>query len=77
MGIILRYPLTPVPLSISHVGITMQKTPRSKLLQELEKNHQIHLEIADVTIIDCFLDKFPTKEGRKFTWFLTKLSRPL
>ena len=34
---ILRYPLTPVPLSISHVGGTMQKTPKSKLLQELEK----------------------------------------
>ena len=31
---ILRYPLTPVPLSISHVNGTMQKTPKSKLLQE-------------------------------------------
>ena len=34
---ILRYPLTPVPLSINHMGGTMQKTPKSKLLQELEK----------------------------------------
>ena len=34
---ILRYPLIPVPLSISQVNGTMQKTPKSKLLQELEK----------------------------------------
>ena len=37
MGQILRYLLTPVPLSISHVGVTIQKTPKSKLLQEIQR----------------------------------------
>ena len=45
---ILRYPLTPAPLPISQ-----QKTPKSKLLQELEKrvasNPPTHV---DMTIID-------------------------
>ena len=50
---ILRYPLTPVPLSISHVGGTMQNTPTSKLLQELEKRVATNLPTnADVTILD-------------------------
>ena len=50
---ILRYLLTPVPLSISHVSGTMQKTPKSKLLQELEKRVASNPPSnVDVTIID-------------------------
>ena len=50
---ILRYPLTPVPFSISHVNGTMQKTPKSKLLQELEKRVASNPPTnVDVTIID-------------------------
>ena len=50
---ILRYPLTPAPLPISHVGGTMQNTPMSKLLQELEKRVATNLPTnVDVTILD-------------------------
>ena len=50
---ILRYPLTPVPLSMSHVDGTMQKTPKSKLIQELEKRVASNPHInVDMTIID-------------------------
>ena len=34
---ILKYPLTPVPLSLSHADGTLQKTVKVKLLNELEK----------------------------------------
>ena len=50
---ILRYPLTLVPLSISHVGGTMQKTLKSKMLQELEKRVASNPPTnVDVTIIE-------------------------
>ena len=50
---ILRYRLTSVPLSISHVSGTMQKTPKSKLLQELEKRVASNPPTnVNVTIID-------------------------
>ena len=51
---VLKYPLTPVPLSISHVDGTMQKTPKSKLLQELEKRVESSTPTKiDVTVIDA------------------------
>ena len=50
---ILRYPLTPLPLQIHHLAGTMQKTPKSKLLQELEKRVASNPPTnVDVTIID-------------------------
>ena len=50
---ILRYTLTTVPLSTSHVNGTMQKTPKSKLIQELEKRVASNPPTnVDVTIID-------------------------
>ena len=50
---ILRYRLTSVPLSISHVSGTMQKTPKSKLLQELGKRVASNPPTnVNVTIID-------------------------
>ena len=36
MAEVLKYPLTPVPLSLSHVDGTMQKTPKAVLLKHLE-----------------------------------------
>ena len=38
MGEVLTYPLTPVPLSLSHVDGTMLKTDKSKLYDVLELN---------------------------------------
>ena len=50
---ILRYRLTPVPFSMSHVDGKMHKTPKLKLLQELEKRVASNPTAnADVTIID-------------------------
>ena len=50
---IFRYLLTPVLLSISHVSGTMQKTPKSKLLQQLEKRVASNPPTnVDATIID-------------------------
>ena len=53
MGEVLKYPLTPVPLSIAHTDNMMQKKPKVKLLNEIEKriNH-IPPETVDVTIVD-------------------------
>ena len=36
MAEVFCYPLTPVPLSLCHVDGTMPKSPKVKLLQELE-----------------------------------------
>ena len=36
MAEVLKYPLTPVPLSLSHVDGTMQKTPKATLMKYLE-----------------------------------------
>ena len=50
---ILRYRLTPVPFSMSHVDGKMHKTPKLKLLQELEKRVASNPPTnVDVTIID-------------------------
>eukprot|EP00794_Sanderia_malayensis_P015514 gene15514-17096_t len=37
MAEVMKYPLTPVPLSLSNVDGTMLKTPKSKLMSQLEK----------------------------------------
>ena len=50
----LTYPLTPVPLSLCHLDGSMQKTPKTKLLQELEKRvKSTSPSHIDVTIIDA------------------------
>ena len=36
MNEVLSYPLTPVPLSLSHVDGSMQNTPKSKFMKYLE-----------------------------------------
>ena len=49
MAEVFKYPLTPVPLSFG----TMQKTPKVKLLNELESRvKSINPQHVDVTIID-------------------------
>ena len=54
MAEVLSFPLTPAPLSLSHVDRTMLKTQKSKLMEELESrifsekpNHE------DIAIIDA------------------------
>ena len=54
MAQLLTYPLTPVPLSLCHTDGTMQKTPKSKLLAELEKRAISCMpSFIDVKIIDA------------------------
>ena len=36
MGEMLKFPLTPVPICLAHIDGSMQKTPKSSLLKELE-----------------------------------------
>ena len=51
---VLKYPLTPVPLSLSHVDGTMQKTPKSTLMKHLESRVKSTAPISvDVTVIDA------------------------
>ena len=51
---VLKYPLTPVPLSLCHVDGTMLKTPKSALMQYLENKVKSNSpEHIDVTIIDA------------------------
>ena len=53
MGEVLKYPLTPVPLSLCHVDGTMQKTQKSALMTEIEKRIVMTDPMGvDVTIID-------------------------
>ena len=49
MADILTYPLTPVPLSLCHLDGSKQKTPKTKLLQELAKR----VKSTSPTIIDA------------------------
>ena len=50
---ILKYPLTPVPLSLSHADGTMQKTVKVKLSNELQKRVKtVNPTGVDVTVID-------------------------
>ena len=54
MGEVLKYPLTQVPLSLANVDGSMKKTPKAKLLQQLE-SRVVSLKPAsiDVMIIDA------------------------
>ena len=50
---VLSYPLTPVPLSLSHFDWSMQKTLKSKLMKYLESLPAINpSKTVDVSIID-------------------------
>ena len=53
MGEVLKYPLTPVPLSLCHIDGTMQKTQKSTLMTEIEKRTIMTDPMSvNVTIID-------------------------
>ena len=54
MGEILKYPLTPVPSSLCHIDGNMNKTPKAKLLDHLEKTTTVsrHPVTVHVLIID-------------------------
>ena len=76
---ILKYPLTSVPLSLCHIDGTMQKTPKTKLLQELENRVKfIGPTYVDVTIIDGMfflhlLIDLPQTVGQTATVILRKV----
>ena len=54
MAEVLRHPLTPVPLSLSHVDETMLKSPKSVLMKHLEsKVKSTPPTSINVTIIDA------------------------
>ena len=53
MAEVLTYPLTPVPLSLSHVDGTMLKTDKSKLYSVLEPNKKSDPPVANETVIDA------------------------
>ena len=53
MNEVVSYPLTPVPLSLSHVDGSMQNTPKSKLMRYLESLAAINPpKTVDASIID-------------------------
>ena len=79
MATVLTYPLTPVPLSLCHVDGKMQKTPKAKLLQELE-SRVIHSppKNVDIVIVDGMfflhlLVELPQTFGSTASFILKKL----
>ena len=66
---VLKFPLTPVPLSLSHVNGIMQKTPKSSLMKHLEALTATEAPTTvDVTIIDGTLHLLIS--SKKFAIFL-------
>ena len=53
MAEVLSYPLTSVPLSLSHVDGTMLKTDKSKLYKVLEPKTRCEIPVVDETVIDA------------------------
>jgi hypothetical protein len=54
MGLVLQYPLTPVPLSLSHIDGSMLKTPKVTLLKNLESRIvSIPPNNIDITVVDA------------------------
>lgn len=79
MNTVLSYPLTPIPLCFSHLDGTINATPKSTLLNSLEKrNISSDPSKVDVKIIDGFflLHLFvdlPTTFGKIARYILNKL----
>lgn len=77
----LKYPLTPVPLSLSHADGMMQKTPKVKLLNELEKKVKtVDPRNVNTTIIDgmFFLHLFvdlPSTFGSVASYILRRVCK--
>ena len=78
---ILKYPLTPVPLSLSHADGTMQKTVKVKLSNELQKRVKtVNPTGVDVTVIDGlfflhFLIDLPTNFGSIASFILHQVCK--
>ena len=54
MAVVLQYPLTPVPLSLSHIDGVMLKTPKVTLLKHFESSVQtVPPTVIHTTIIDA------------------------
>ena len=79
MAEVLKYPLTPVPLSLSHVDGTMQKTTKASLMKHLESKVVTNNPTrVDCTIIDAmfFLHlqfDLPTTFGEISQYLLKKI----
>ena len=54
MAEVLRHPLTPLPLSLSHVDETMFKSPKSTLTKQLESNLHHLLQPMLQSSMHCF-----------------------
>ena len=76
---VLKYPLTPVPLSLSHVDGTMQKTPKSALMAHLEARIKSTPPTSiDVTVIDAMFflhlhTNLPISFGGVSTYLLKRI----
>ena len=70
MGEMLKFPLTPVPICLAHIDRSMQKTPKSSLLKELETQvmSETSSNIDSLVIDDMFflrlLKELPETFGR-------------
>ena len=79
MGEVLKYPLTPVPLSLCHIDGAMRSTSKSKLMDNLKKRVRSTAPVhIDVKVIDGFfflhlLTEFPTTFGRLAAFVLKQL----
>ena len=78
MGEVLTYPLTPVPLSLCHIDGSMNKTPKSTLMKELEMSCVLNNpKMVDVVIVDgmlFLLSDLPETIGFVSRFILRKLS---
>ena len=81
MGVVLRYPLTPTPLSLCHVDGAMHKTSEPLLMKELEKRAMTsYPELIDNVIVDGMfflhtLPELPSIYGAVSKFILKRLCR--
>ena len=78
MAEVLSFPLTPTPLSLSHVDGTMLKTQESKLIEELEsrifseKSNHVDVTIIDVMFFLHLWKDLPATFGTNARFLLIK-----
>ena len=58
MAEVLSYPLTPMPLSLSHIDGSMLKTDKSKLYKVLDPNIRCDIPVIDETVIDASFSSY-------------------
>ena len=81
MGEVLKYPLTPIPLSLCHVDGTLQKTQKSKLLTDLEgiivhtEPRSINVTIVDAMFFLHLINDPPTTFGDISKFILRRLCK--